>query len=181
MKLVRALCLDFDGTIRRNKNGHSAHINSAEEIELMPGIEGIIHGFKDDDYLICGVSNQAGVAHGFKTVEGCYEEMATTLSLFENDPFHIVKWCPFDSAGKVEPFNRRSLCRKPSIGMLATIEVDAMEAGYIIDWDNSLFVGDRPEDEECAKNAGVKFEHIDIFLKRKNDGKEESIKENSEV
>ena len=33
-----------------------------------------------------------------------------------------------------------------------------------IDWDKSLFVGDRPEDEQCANNAGIPFRYIDNFL-----------------
>jgi phosphoglycolate phosphatase-like HAD superfamily hydrolase len=48
--------------------------------------------------------------------------------------------------------------------MLAMMESEAYSAGIIIDWDKSLFVGDRPEDEACAKNAGIKFKHIDNFL-----------------
>lgn len=39
-----------------------------------------------------------------------------------------------------------------------------MKAGIVIDWDNSLFVGDRPEDEQCAKNANIQFKYIDQFL-----------------
>lgn len=66
--------------------------------------------------------------------------------------------------GKVEPFNHRSLGRKPDIGLLFEMESDSYTAGYIVDWDNSLFVGDRPEDEECAERAGISFRHIDHFL-----------------
>jgi D-glycero-D-manno-heptose 1,7-bisphosphate phosphatase len=115
-------------------------------------------------YIILGISNQAGVAWGFKLPLEVEHEMQSTLNLFERNPFHIVKFCYHDGKGKIEPYNHRSLLRKPDIGMLALMESEAFNAGYVIDWDNSLFVGDRPEDEQCAKNAGVAFRHIDSFL-----------------
>ena len=48
--------------------------------------------------------------------------------------------------------------------ILAVMENDAMKAGIVIDWDNSLFVGDRPKDEQCAKNVNIQFKYIDQFL-----------------
>ena len=162
-KLVPALCLDFDGTIRRSKSG-KVFINDPNDIELMPNIEKLIWKYRGMGYLIFGISNQAGVAHGFKFSAQIEEEMNATLKLFNQNPFHIVKWCYHDGKGSIEPYNHRSLLRKPDIGMLALMEHEAWNTGYIVDWDNSLFVGDRPEDEQCAKNAGIAFRHIDNFL-----------------
>lgn len=115
-------------------------------------------------WLVVGVSNQGGVAHGFKLPIEIENELDVTLKLFDNNPFHIVKMCYHMPNGKIEPYCHRSLLRKPNIGMLAIAEHEAYNAGYMIDWDKSLFVGDRPEDERCAKNADIKFEHIDSFL-----------------
>ena len=114
--------------------------------------------------MILGVSNQAGVAHGFKLPMEIENEMDATLNLFDNNPFHLVKFCFHDGKGKIAPYNNRSLLRKPDIGMLAVMECEAYNEGYVIDWDKSLFVGDRPEDEACAKNAGIEFKHIDDFV-----------------
>lgn len=163
MKVVKALCLDFDGTIRRSKSG-ATFIKNFEDIELMPGIEKLIWQYRQLGYLIFGISNQAGVAHGFKMPFEIEAEMEATKKLFKENPFHLIKWCYHDGKGKIAPYNKRSLGRKPDIGMLYEMEVDSWKHGYIIDWDNSLFVGDRPEDEECAKRAGVPFRHIDSFL-----------------
>ena len=90
--------------------------------------------------------------------------MEATLNLFKKNPFHIVKYCFLDEKGRIEPFRYRSLLRKPNIGMLASAEADAYKEGIVIDWNKSLLVGDRPEDEECAKNAQIKFKHIDNFI-----------------
>lgn len=161
--VLPALCLDFDGTIRRSKSG-ATFIKNFQDIELMPGIERIIWRYREMGWLILGISNQGGVAHGFKLPLEVETEMNATLKLFKENPFHIVKFCFHDAKGRIAPYNNRSLLRKPDIGMLALMESEAFEHDYIIDWDNSLFVGDRSEDEECAKRAGIKFRHIDSFL-----------------
>ena len=163
-RLMPALCLDFDGTIRRSKSGQT-FIQNRLDIELMPGIEKIIWKYRNMGYLIFGVSNQAGVAHGFKLPLEIENEMDTTLGLFKENPFHLVKFCYHDGKGKIEPYNHRSLLRKPDVGMLALMEAECWGSGYVVDWDKSLFVGDRPEDEQCAKNASISFRHIDDFLK----------------
>ena len=158
-----ALCLDFDGTIRRSKSGQT-FIKNFQDIELMPNIEKLIWRYRNMGYLILGISNQAGVAHGFKLPMEIESEMDATLKLFKSNPFHMVKFCFHDGKGNIEPYNHRSLLRKPDIGMLALMESEAWQNGFVVDWDKSLFVGDRPEDEECAKRAGIEFKHIDKFL-----------------
>lgn len=162
-KLKPALCLDFDGTIRKSASGQT-FIKNFQDIELMPGIELLIWRYRRMGYLILGISNQGGVAHGFKLPMEVEREMDATFELFDKNPFHIVRFCYHDAKGKIEPYCHRSLLRKPDIGMLAVMEFEAWKEGYIIDWDNSLFVGDRPEDEECAKRACIEFRHIDQFL-----------------
>jgi histidinol phosphatase-like enzyme len=49
--------------------------------------------------------------------------------------------------------------------MLAVMEQECRIRDIVIDWDNSLMVGDRHEDENLAKNAKIAFMHIDEFLK----------------
>lgn len=163
-KQVRpALCLDLDGTVRRSKTG-TTFIKNFSDIELMPGIETIIYRYREAGWIIIAISNQGGVAHGHKLPMEIQHELEVTTNLFKANPFHIIKCCYHMPDGMIEPYNHRSLSRKPDIGMLAIAEADAYNAGFIIDWDKSLFVGDRPEDEECAKNARIPFEHIDTFL-----------------
>lgn len=162
VKPCPALCLDFDGTIRKSKTG--TFIKDENDIELIDGVEKIIWQYRQHDYLIIGISNQGGVAYGYKRPSHIEKELDATLRLFLKNPFHIVKMCYHMEEGKIEPFNHRSLLRKPDIGMLALAEFEAWNAGYMIDWNNSLFVGDRPEDEQCAKNANIRFMHIDNFL-----------------
>lgn len=163
MKVMPALCLDWDGTIRRSKSGQT-FIQNHNDIELIPNMEEIIWQYRNNGFLVLGISNQAGVAHGFKLPMEIELERDKTLSLFKNNPFHMVKMCYHDAKGNIGPYNHRSLLRKPQIGMLALCEAEAWPHGYVIDWDKSIFVGDRPEDELCANNALVKFILADDFL-----------------
>lgn len=164
MNLTKILCLDLDGTVRRSKSG-KPFIEGPDDIELMPGITQRIVQYRNLGYIIYGISNQAGVAHGFKTVEQVGAEMKATIKLLDL-PFISIIACPYDAKGKVVGYNWRSLCRKPDYGMLVLVEHELCKRKLAPDWDNSLFVGDRPEDEECAKRAGIPFMHIEEFLKQ---------------
>lgn len=162
-RVTPALCLDLDGTVRRNKSGKS-FIENVDDIELMPGIEKIMWHYRNAGWLIIGISNQGGVAFGHKRPSHIERELLVTFELFVKNPFHVVKTCYHMEGGTIEPFNHRSMLRKPNTGMLALAEYECWNAGYMIDWDKSVFVGDRPEDQQCAENAKIKFHFIDEFL-----------------
>ena len=160
-----ALCLDFDGTIRYSKSG--SFINQLEDIALFPDVEAVLWDYRSRGYLIVGIANQAGVAYGYKSVERVMDEIDLTMLLFKRNPFHRVKFSVLSPDGSQEPFNRQTLLRKPLTGMLAACEAEMFEQGIIIDWAQSIFVGDRPEDEACAKNAAISFAWADDFFGRK--------------
>ena len=159
-----ALCLDLDGTVRYSKSGD--FIQAADDIALYPDVEDKLWAYRDDGYLILGVSNQGGVAYGHKTAQAACRELDVMFGLFQRNPFHFVKQAFHHPSGTVAPYNIRSLLRKPDIGMLACMEVALFDEGYIVDWDKSLFVGDRPEDEECARNARIPFRWAHDFFGR---------------
>lgn len=163
-KVHPALCLDLDDTVRHSASGK--FINGAADVCLYPDAEAKLWEYRDQGYLIVGVSNQGGVAFGHKTSQDVNAEVEAMLGLFKRNPFHAVKYCMHDGRGSVVPFNHRSMLRKPDIGMLALIEVEAFQAGYIIDWDKSLMVGDRPEDAKLAENAGIEFRWAYEFFDR---------------
>ncbi len=159
-----ALCLDFDGTIRHSKEG--TFINKVEDILLYPDVEPKLWEYRNLGFLILGITNQGGVAFGYKSMEQMQAELDATLALFTQNPFDAVQVSLSHPKGTVPPLNQRSLLRKPDIGMLAVSEVQMFHRGVMIDWDRSIFVGDRPEDEECAQRAGIHFIHSDVFFGR---------------
>jgi D-glycero-D-manno-heptose 1,7-bisphosphate phosphatase len=160
-----ALCLDLDGTIRYSKS--SKYIQNPADIALFEGVEEKIWEYRNQGFLIFGVTNQGGVAFNYKSPERNLAEIAFTRALFTKDPFHSIKYCYQMETGDVFPYNYRTLLRKPSIGMLALLEVEAWNEGYIIDWDKSIFVGDNDVDEGCAVNAGIRFEWAKDFFNLK--------------
>jgi D-glycero-D-manno-heptose 1,7-bisphosphate phosphatase len=173
-KLKPALCLDLDGTVRVTKSGKDFPEHTLDW-KLNDGMEAIIRKYKYDGFVIIGISNQAGVAHGFKSLNEVDAENMHLHNLFGGThPFNLILFAPCHDKGKIEPFNVRSFLRKPEIGMLAAAEHRMFRCGTIIDWDKSIMVGDREEDKECAANAGIKFYHINEFLKI-NHGESEQV------
>lgn len=164
-----ALCLDFDGTIRYSKRGRV--INRPEDVALFEGVEQKIWSFKEDGFLVFGITNQGGVAYGFKTETSLQAELAQTIALFERDPFDHIAYSLLHPKGRIKPYNHRSLLRKPETGMLAICEAAMFQKGIVVDWEQSIFVGDRPEDEECARRAGITFIHADTFFERDTETK----------
>lgn len=165
-KVCPALCLDLDGTIRYSKSGK--FISGPDDIVLFEGVEAKLWEYREKGYLIFGVSNQGGVAFGLKTPVQEVAEIEATIALFEigKCPFHAIKTCWHHEKGKHPILGHRSLFRKPDIGMLALCEFEAFNAGYVVDWDNSIFVGDRPEDQECARRAAISFQWAWEFFGR---------------
>jgi D-glycero-D-manno-heptose 1,7-bisphosphate phosphatase len=161
-----ALCLDFDGTIRYSKT--DKFINKPEDVALFEGVEEKIWAYRDQGYMIFGITNQGGVAFGYKTEEENEKEIERTLELFEKNPFHLVQSSYGHPKGTVSPFNHHSLLRKPYYGMLVLCEVEAKQMGVIVDWEESIFVGDSPEDQACAEAAGLTFIDADTFFERIN-------------
>jgi D-glycero-D-manno-heptose 1,7-bisphosphate phosphatase len=159
-----ALCLDFDGTIRYSVSGK--FIETPGDIRLFDGVEEKIWEYKEQGYLICGITNQGGVAFGFKTEEDHNKEVERTLSLFKKNPFDLIQVSFNHPKGRAFPYKFRSLMRKPDYGMLVLCEAQAKESGIIIDWDESIFVGDREEDQQCAESAEVKFISANEFFSR---------------
>lgn len=163
--LVRpALCVDLDGTIRASRSG--GFIDGPEDIVLLPNTEETLWRYRNAGYLVFGVTNQGGVAYGHKTIKQVNEEIEATLQLFKENPFHMVKACYQMAGGKVPAYSYRSLHRKPGIGMLALMEVAAWDSGFVVDWDNSIMVGDGEEDKDLAKNADIAFLWADYFFSR---------------
>jgi D-glycero-D-manno-heptose 1,7-bisphosphate phosphatase len=159
-----ALFLDLDGTIRRSKSGD--FISGPDDIVLFPEVEAKLWEYKDAGYLIFGVSNQGGIAFGYKTSDSVNAEMAATFALFTRNPFVEAVSCPYHPDGSISPWNRESMSRKPNTGLLALLENRAFFQGILLDYAASLFVGDRDEDEQCAAKAGIAFQWANAFFGR---------------
>jgi D-glycero-D-manno-heptose 1,7-bisphosphate phosphatase len=150
---------DKDGTLTRSKSGKPFAVN-VEDQELIPGVEETLTELRENEpsvvFLIA--SNQGGVAFGTQTmamadalVQDAVRKIGASLGMF----------CPEHPEGTVEPFNVSSDDRKPWPGMILKL----MEAVGALPED-VVVVGDKPEDEQAAKAADVKFIHSDEFFGR---------------
>lgn len=160
-----AIFLDFDGTIRRSKSG-AKFIKNAADVELIEGSEDVLWDWRNKGFLILGVTNQGGAAYGFRSREDILEEIRTTLMLFKSNPISAMTVSFAHPKGTVPDLAYRSLLRKPSYGMLVQHEIEQLKKDRILDYDKSVFVGDRDDDRLCAEAAGVAFQWAWKFFNR---------------
>lgn len=106
---------------------------------------------------IIAVSNQGGIALGFMDAATCAAAMMKTHELCDS-LFDKICWCSHFPEAR-NPEMARCWCRKPSPGLLIEGALDiAGRYGEYYPPHLGLFVGDRFEDQECARLAGFTFQ-----------------------
>lgn len=171
---VRALCLDLDGTVRGSRSGARFGPVAPDDVVLLPNVEPVIWRWRAAEPLVVGVTNQGVVGYGTRTEVEVEAVIDATRQLFERDPFDFVLASYAHEEGSVPGWQFRSLLRKPGYGMLVLVELRARELGLLVDWEHSLFVGDRPEDRACAEGAGVPFRWAHDFFGWKTGGPDQA-------
>ncbi len=164
------LIVDMDGTVREPCSNNK-FIERPGDQKVISGAEGAIAYFASVGWKIVGVTNQAGVAAGKKSLTSCVKEQQQTMILLPE--IEEVYFCP-DFAGKkcycVTPTETRDYSqhelsgtfRKPNPGMLLLV-VEIHNAG------KTLFVGDRVEDKQAANSAKIKFQQADNWRRTYGD------------
>lgn len=138
---------DKDGTICRSKSG-AKFINSADDQELIPNVAERCAELRADGHALAVASNQGGVAFGIMTESEAEQIVKHAAQLINADAWNV---CPHHPAGNNE-FAIECNCRKPGSQMIFDIMV---VLGYTAS--DTIFVGDRPEDEGAAVTAGIGF------------------------
>lgn len=155
-KAVKLLVLDLDGTVRHGFDELGRFVNGPDDVIIFPEAVEQMKKWKDKGGRIIAISNQGGIALGYLTLEICLETMkkTDTLTHFLFDEIVICRHHPH----AVDPEYANCWCRKPSPGMLieAAIKLAGIYNEYYPPY-MGLFVGDRKEDQECAKLAGFPF------------------------
>jgi D-glycero-D-manno-heptose 1,7-bisphosphate phosphatase len=151
------LCLDLDGTVRHGKDELGRFVNSPDDVIVFPEAVEMMRRWKADGGRIIGVSNQGGIALGYMSAQVNAAAMMRTYELSER-LFDKIAWCSHhpDAA---DPEMARCWCRKPAPGLVieAALDIAAKYHEYYPPY-MGLFVGDRPEDQECARLAGFDFQ-----------------------
>lgn len=152
--------LDKDGTLTTPKSGHT-FVQSPDDQVLLPNVEQRINELVEAGYTLVVVSNQAGVEKGFKSLTDAIEEMRYLMRLLPQ--IQVCYFCPdmegrecwkVTEVGILNKASYRFYYRKPEVGMVKQAVIDF---DYNFSADDCLLIGDRPEDQECASNAAIRF------------------------
>lgn len=160
-RAVPLLVLDLDGTVRHGKDQLGRFVNRASDVVIFPEALRQMRAWKTKGGRIIAVSNQGGIALGHLSFDECARAMQRTYELTER-LFDKVAFCRHHPDA-IDPEYARCWCRKPSPGLLIELALDmasvTRKAGHAEFYPPymGLFVGDRPEDEQCAKLAGFPF------------------------
>lgn len=154
---VPLLVLDLDGTVRKGYDELGRFVNVAADVEVFPEAVAQMEKWKQGRRArIIGVSNQGGIALGHLTMEQCVEAVIATQRQAKG-LFDKIAVCRHHPAAK-NPEYARCWCRKPAPGLVIESALDlAKLTGEIYPPHLALFVGDRPEDEECARILSMDF------------------------
>jgi len=144
-----ALFIDRDGTLTVEKG----FIGRPDDIEPEAGSIEAVKLARQAGYKIIAVSNQSGVARGYFSENDVRRVNQRVLDIFRDAgaPLDDIFYCPFHKDGRVAPYNRAAVCRKPAPGMT---EQAALK--HHLDLFRSYTVGDRPSDVHLGHVIGGK-------------------------
>lgn len=157
MKKVKVLYLDLDGTVRKGYDELGKFVNKASDVDVFENVPQLIKKYKSEGWRVVAISNQGGVSLGHLSFDECSLAMMETQKQCFN-LFDKIMFCIHHPDAK-DPEYAVCWCRKPRVGLV-------IEAAIILGNEHpdecypphlALFVGDRPEDKECAENANIKF------------------------
>jgi D-glycero-D-manno-heptose 1,7-bisphosphate phosphatase len=144
-----AVFIDRDGTI----NEQMGYINHLSRFVILPGAVEAVRLLNENGFHAVIVTNQSGVARGYFPL-GLVQEVHDFLDAsLKKDHVTLdgIFFCPHHPNGSVPEFTKRCNCRKPRTGL-----IDQACRSLEIDLQNSYAIGDRCDDIEFARRAGVK-------------------------
>lgn len=158
-KYVPVLWVDLDDTVRHGYDELGRYVNGPDDVVVFPEAVEMMRRWKAGGGRIVGVSNQGGIALGHLTLVDCLGAMARTHEL-TGGLFDKIVWCPHHPKAPAAVM-ARCWCRKPLPGLLIEAAIDLhriTDGAEIYPPHIALMVGDRPEDEECARLANIDFQ-----------------------
>ncbi len=154
----KLIVFDVDGTLTTTKSG-AMFRKFADDWQWLPGRLEKLKSLKTQSVKLAVATNQGGVAFGYMQQSDILNELSKMIAQASISKGGLYI-CYTHPAAKIEQYRAEDDRRKPNPGML----LEAM-SDFDVEPDETLYVGDRPEDEEAAKNAGVAFMWTDEFFK----------------
>jgi D-glycero-D-manno-heptose 1,7-bisphosphate phosphatase len=144
-----AVFLDRDGVVI----GDTHYVHSIEKVRLLAGSAEAIAELNRAGWPVVIVTNQAGVARGFFSIETLQKIHDHMAELLRGHGARVdgVYYCPHHPEGELPEYRRVCECRKPKPGLLLRA---ARELS--LDLTRSWMVGDRISDLEAGSAVGCR-------------------------
>lgn len=145
----RAVFLDRDGTLNREVN----YLADPAQLELLPGVAEGLARLAQNQWLLCVVTNQSGVARGILSEATLAEIHGRLRELLANEGVTLdwIGHCPHHPEHGTPALRQACNCRKPEPGLLLRAAAD-----LDIDLTRSWMVGDSARDLEAGRSAGCR-------------------------
>jgi len=150
----KAILLDYDGTLRRDARdlgGEYPYPTDPSQVEILPNRTETLQRYRDEGYLLLGVTTQSGIGKGVVTAEMVRECLSETRHLVGHDIETLM--CVHYN------FPVQCFCRKPQPGLGVMLA-----RKYDLDPSACVMVGDMKTDETFAKRCGFQFAWADDFF-----------------
>lgn len=164
----KVLLCDLDGTLIVTKSGKTFPIDE-DDWQFKDGIKEAIQNYKPRYIFI--VTNQGGIEKGYVDETKFGLKLKTIME-------NIRTWGDFVVEGTYCSSNdKRSWFRKPNVGMVDYFRNDWTQR-YNFNNEDALMIGDMETDQECAKNAGIKYLDVEEFIRLNKNGETNYTKRN---
>ena len=144
----RALFLDRDGVI----NVNYGYVHKIKDFDFIDGIFDLTRAAVAKNYVICIVTNQAGIGRGYYSEADFHSLTNWMCGQFRLNGVVISKvyYSPHHPTHGLGKYKKNHSSRKPQPGML----IEAIKE-FNIDAGSSILVGDQATDIQAGLAAGV--------------------------
>lgn len=144
----KALFLDRDGII----NVDFGYVHQIKDFEFVNGIFDLCRYAIDMGFDIYVITNQAGIARGYYTVEdfNALTQWMKKEFLKQDIDIKDVYFCPHHPDKGENEYAKTCKCRKPEPGLILKAVKE-----HDIDIKHSVFIGDKMSDMDAAGAAGI--------------------------
>jgi D-glycero-D-manno-heptose 1,7-bisphosphate phosphatase len=144
--MKQAVFFDRDGTLIEDVG----YLSRPEQVQLKPGVSGVVRQLNAAGFLVVVVSNQSGVARGMCTTDDVERSNDRLRELLAQEGARVdgFYYCPHLPSGTVPGYAKECDCRKPKPGLLYEAAQD-----LDIDLTESYVVGDAARDVQAGRAA----------------------------
>ena len=144
---AKAVFLDRDGVINRNRDDY---VKSIDELEILPDVPNAINLLNKKNFKVVIISNQSVINRGLLSTEvlQMIHEFLKKELLRHNAKIDAIYFCPHRPDEHCD-------CRKPKPTLILRAAKDLE-----IDLSKSYMIGDKESDKVSAEKAGIQFIQI---------------------